>query len=121
MSDGAPDEGVGAPVERDSATLTRRARWLLPSGSVAGVWIEAVAFSAIAIAMGRYFSPEDPLLTDSHFPWPWFAPVLLALRYGVMPGIASSALLLAGWYLLQVDPVTAEVPKLYFLGGLLMV
>ena len=44
-----------------------------------------------------------------------------ALRYGVMPGIVSSAMLLAAWYVFQPDPAVAEVPKLYFLGGLLMV
>ena len=114
MSDSAPSEG-------DSATLTRRARWLLPSGTETSTWIETLVLSVAAVAIGRYFSPADPLFTDSQFPWPWFAPVLLALRYGVMPGIISSALLLCGWYALQPDPAAAEIPKLYFLGGLLMV
>ena len=113
-----------APGENDRSTLPRFARWLMPAaepGTIAGIWLETAVFTAAAIAIGRYLSADDPLFTASQFPWPWFAPLLLALRYGVMPGIASSALLLAGWYLFQPDPVQAEIPKLYFLGGLLMV
>lgn len=105
----------------DDGTLTRRARWLLPRGTLAGAWMETAVFSAAAVALGRYLSPADPLFIDSQFPWTWFAPVLLALRYGVMSGLAASALLLGAWYLLQPDPALAEIPKLYFLGGLLMV
>ena len=101
--------------------LTRARFWLVPTGSIAGAWIETVVFSAAAIVIGQYASPDDPLFVRTQFPWPWFAPVLLSLRYGVMPGIASSALILAGWYVFQIDPETAEFPKLYFLGGLLMV
>jgi hypothetical protein len=109
---------------RDTAfehALARLRLWLVPTGTIAGAWVETVVFSAAAILIGRYLSPDDPLFVQTQFPWPWFAPVLLALRYGVIPGIASSALLLAGWTMFQPDPATAEIPKLYFLGGLLLV
>jgi len=109
------------PSPAESGKLARLRRWLQPAGSIGGTWVETVVFSSAVILIGRYAFPEDPLLVHTQFPWSWFAPVLLALRYGVLPGIASSSILLAGWYLFQPDPVAAEVPKLYFLGGLLLV
>lgn len=94
---------------------------MLPSGALAGLWIESAVFTAVAVLIGRLIAPEDPLFISAQFPWPWLAPILLALRYGVMPGVMSSAILLAAWYVFQVDPVIADVPKLYFLGGLITV
>lgn len=107
--------------EGDLESLPRRATWLLSGATLTGVWLETTVFSLAAMAIARYFSPDDPLFVNSQFPWPWFAPVLLALRYGVLPGIGSSALLLLGWYVLRPDPEMANIPTLYFLGGLLMV
>ena len=105
----------------EQAKLPRRARWMLPSGALAGLWIESAVFTAVAVLIGRLIAPEDPLFISAQFPWPWLAPILLALRYGVPPGVMSSAILLAAWYVFQDDPVIADVPKLYFLGGLITV
>lgn len=94
---------------------------MLPSGALSGLWIESAVFTAVAVLIGRLISPDDPLFIEAQFPWPWLAPIMLALRYGVLPGVMSSAILLAAWYVFQVDPVIADVPKLYFLGGLITV
>lgn len=110
-----------APTSALQRALKRLRFFLVPTGTIAGTWVETLVFSAAAIIIGQYASPDDPLFVKTQFPWPWIAPILLALRYGVMPGIASSALLMAGWYIFLPDPATAEFPKYYFLGGLLLV
>ncbi|NTV12249.1 MAG: hypothetical protein HGA47_16000, partial [Zoogloea sp.] len=62
--------------------------------------VETVLLPVLAIALGLWLAPADPLLAHAQFPWIWLAPVLLALRYGTASGIAGAAVLAAGWYLL---------------------
>jgi hypothetical protein len=84
------------------------------------LWLEAIIIPIIGIGLCWLVSPDDPFfINKGEFPWTWFAPVLVALRYGVMAGIASTAVLLIGWFLLAVPE--AAFPKLYFLAGLIMV
>jgi hypothetical protein len=84
------------------------------------LWLEAIIIPIIGIGLCYLVSPDDPFfINKGEFPWTWFAPVLVALRYGVMAGIASTAVLLIGWFLLAVPE--AAFPKLYFLAGLIMV
>src|SRR5215217_2481091 len=84
------------------------------------LWLEAVIIPVIGIALCWLISPEDPFFVNKgEFPWTWFAPVLVALRYGVMAGITSSAILLIGWFLLALPD--AAFPKLYFLAGVILV
>ena len=98
----------------------RLAGWLQPRLSGWGAWLETLLFSLAAVAIGRWLSPQDPLFVQAQFPWSWFAPMLVAMRYGVLPGVFGAVLLLAGWVSLQPNPLAADLPKLYFLGGLLM-
>jgi hypothetical protein len=79
---------------------------------------EVPALTLIVLVLGQYVSPEDPLFTRATVPWSWVAPVLLALRYGVLSGLASMALLLSAWVLLANpgEPLPAQV----FIGGLLL-
>ncbi|WP_296510586.1 PelD GGDEF domain-containing protein [Rhodoferax sp.] len=60
-------------------------------------WLEVILIPLIGIAVGWWISAEDPMLSQSHFPWLWFAPVLIALRYGVSPGLLSSIPLIINW------------------------
>ena len=84
------------------------------------LWLEAIVIPVIAIALCYLASPRDPFfINKGEFPWPWFGPVLVALRYGVMAGITSSGILLIAWFLLAGPNV--EFPKLYFLAGLVLV
>lgn len=95
------------------------ARWLLPRLSGWPVWAETVIITLLAVLISRYAAPEDPFQIKSQFPWPWLAPVLIALRYGVLAGTASAAILFIAWASWVPDGLSAEIPKLYFLGGLL--
>jgi polysaccharide biosynthesis protein PelD len=84
------------------------------------LWLEALVIPVIGLGLCWLVSPDDPFFVNKgEFPWTWFAPVLVALRYGVMAGIASTGVMLIGWFLLT--PPEAAFPKLYFLAGLIMV
>lgn len=84
------------------------------------LWLEAVAIPLLGIGLCWLASPQDPFfINKGEFPWTWFAPVLVALRYGVMAGITGSVVLLAGWFLLS--PPDAAFPKLYFLAGVILI
>lgn len=95
---------------------------LAPARHPAWVWLETAALTALAIGCGVWLQPNDPLFVQGEFPWTWFAPMLLALRYGALPGVASAALVLFAWLAALRLGLTSEsaFPKLYFLGGLLL-
>ena len=45
------------------------------------VLLETLLLPAAALALGLLWAPQDPLQTQgAGFPWPWLAPVILALR-----------------------------------------
>ena len=81
---------------------------------------ETLALPLIALALGLLWAPEDPLQARGAFPWPWLAPVVLALRYGPMAGLGGACVLLAGWLALNLGHFDA-FPQMYFLGGLILV
>lgn len=84
------------------------------------LWVEAIVIPIIGIGLCYLASPEDPFfINKGEFPWTWFAPVLVAMRYGVMAGITSSAVMLLGWFMFS--PPDAAFPKLYFLAGVILV
>lgn len=84
-------------------------------------WAETVVITALACALGWWSSPHDPLLLESPFPWLWFAPLMIALRYGVMPGLFSAMGLLLDWGLaVELSSAEFELPRAWFIGGLLM-
>jgi hypothetical protein len=87
-----------------------------------GPWAETAVITLIACALGWWAAPDDPLLQHSGFPWLWLAPVLVALRYGVMPGIFSAIGLLGDWgLLLALSEQAPDLPRAYFVGGVLLV
>jgi hypothetical protein len=84
------------------------------------LWLEAILIPIIGVGLCWLASPDDPFfINKGEFPWTWFAPVLVALRYGVMAGIVSTVIMLIGWFLLSSPG--ADFPKLYFLAGLILV
>ncbi|MEW5791107.1 MAG: PelD GGDEF domain-containing protein [Pseudomonadota bacterium] len=97
-------------------------RWL--QGAVQASWWswgEATLITALALLSGFYLNPEDPFFVREHFPWTWFAPVLVALRYGMAPGLFSTALIVITFAMTQSpDLHTVQLPKMYFLGGLIL-
>ena len=115
MTEAPQVQGPGLTPAKGAASV------LMPQAAGPALWVESVAMTLIALAICRWSSPQDPLYIQSQFPWPWLAPVLVALRYGVMPGIVSSSILLADFYFWAPAGLDAELPQLYFLGGLLTV
>ncbi len=101
-------------------------KWLAPELIAArGKWLEVLAISLLFMGTAWLWRPADPLLTQSAFPWLWLAPVLLSLRYGVMPGLIGGFLILGNWFLAHYLGVAAVVqsdfPRDYFFGGGLLI
>ena len=69
----------GAPLGKLGAAGDRP--WL--------VTLESLLVPGIAVAVGVAFNPEDPLGGHAEFHWAWLAPVIVALRYGPLAGLAS--------------------------------
>jgi hypothetical protein len=83
-------------------------------------WLETVLLTLLAAAIAYAASPQDPFFIRAPFPWVLFAPVLLALRYGMLPGLASVAVLGAVWALERAAGLMPpEPPTLFFMGTLL--
>jgi polysaccharide biosynthesis protein PelD len=85
-------------------------------------WMETIVITALTLAAGFLVQPSDPLFARGGFPWVWFGPVLVALRYGVIAGIASMVLVVLAWFVGDTLGFVerAQFPKLFFLGGLLL-
>jgi hypothetical protein len=84
-------------------------------------WLETVLLTLLAAALSYAASPADPFFIQAEFPWVLFAPALLALRYGVLPGLGSVAVLSLVWAIeRKAGIVGAEPPTLYFMGALLL-
>lgn len=85
-------------------------------------WIEIVAISLGAVAVSWFARPGDPTLSQLSFPWLWLAPVLIALRYGVLPGLISGTVLLVnGWIATQLGRAPVDVSAAPMFGGGLLV
>lgn len=88
-------------------------------------WLEVLVIPLLVVWMGWHWRPDDPLLLNAAFPWLWFGPVLVSLRYGVMPGLASGLILLGSWVVGDAMGapaiVGAEFPRDYFFGGGLLI
>ena len=99
------------------------AQALAPENAVLrGQWLEVFAIPLIAIALAWLTQPGDPSLAGASFPWLWLAPIMVALRYGVTPGLLASIAILANWLLAsQMGLVPNEFATGSFFGGGLMV
>ncbi len=104
-------------------TLLRALRTQLgPFGNPWAVGSETLLLPLFAVGIGIWVNPLDPLWVHANFPWAWFAPVILAMRYGPFPGLGGATVLLISWALFSASGwITGEFPKLNFLGGLILV
>lgn len=100
--------------------LQKSRQYFTRSSYDAWMWVEVWVITLSAAGLGFVFHPHDPLWISGEFPWPWIAAVLIALRYGVVPGIASSLVLLMVWLFLG-GGGAQHFPKEYFLGGVILV
>lgn len=81
-------------------------------------WIEIIAMSTVSLGLVWWLQPDDPALSDVNFPWLWLVPVLIALRYGVMPGLLSGMLVMANTLVAaQVGRIPGFFPIESLLGG----
>ena len=84
-------------------------------------WLEALLMTAGVLAMGYYFNRSDPFLVHGSFPWIWFAPLLIALRYGIAPGMVTViSICLTYLAMLKLGMLTGDFPTTYMLGGVLI-
>ncbi|MFO7705371.1 MAG: PelD GGDEF domain-containing protein [Halopseudomonas sp.] len=82
-------------------------------------WVETILLTALAVGLGIYFVPEDPLQVYE-FPWPLLAPLLVGLRYGFFKALVSAGLLIAAVLLLRESglPVYERMPSTWIIGML---
>ncbi len=98
--------------------LGRLRRLVAPAVARPYAAVETIAFTVAVLALCRIFAPSDPLLLNTGFPWLWFAPLIVALRYGTLLGLLSGALLPGAWAM--VPHTDAAWPTAFFTGGMLL-
>lgn len=85
-------------------------------------WIEIVLMSMVFILLTWWVHPIDPSLAKLNFPWLWVVPVLIALRYGVLPGLVSATFMITNtWVAAQWGRLPGEFPTGTLFGGGLVV
>ncbi len=94
---------------------------LAPRASGPVSWIETLLLSALAIGLGYWLAPADPLLVQGDFPWLIMAPLLLGMRYGFMNGLASALMLVLALFAYRSlgQGLYAELPAAFIVGVLL--
>ncbi|VXC97184.1 Sugar ABC transporter [Burkholderia sp. 8Y] len=116
----------GQSVSRDMPW----ARVFAPSGisgrRAAFIAMEVAVATAVMAGVSWLIDPADPLLLRTGFGWVWLLPVVFALRYGTLAGMASALLLLLAWYASNaVGPAHAHAahapfPGSFFFGGFVL-
>lgn len=111
---------AGASKTRSSNALGHLGplrRFIAPAVARPFAIVETAVFVALVAAAGRLFAPQDPMLLQAGFPWLWFAPLVVALRYGTLLGLFGGALMVVAWRLAA--PPGAVWPVMLFAGGML--
>ncbi|MFX1716141.1 PelD GGDEF domain-containing protein [Paraburkholderia sp. A1RO-5L] len=110
-------EGAGRRhlYERPHSDPGRLRSLLAPVTRRRFAWIEAGLVTITALALAWFADRADPLLLAGGFPWLWLAPTLVALRYGVGPGLGSALLLVLEWALAYPPGTPWRTP--FFVGG----
>lgn len=94
---------------------------LAPRASGRVSWWETFLLTAVVLVLGRWLSPQDPLLIYGTFPWLLLAPVMLGVRYGFMRGLVSAMLLVLAlfWYRANGLSLYHDLPASFIVGGML--
>lgn len=80
-------------------------------------WFEAILLPALGILLGWSADPGDPLLLSQPFPWMLLIPLLIALRYELLPALLS-ILILGSTFLWHPYP---EIRGLEIVAGTILV
>jgi hypothetical protein len=84
------------------------------------VWLETVVLILVIPLAGSFLNRNDPFFVQATFPWLWFGPLLVALRYGVAQALSSVALLVVLWFGSSFSGlINAVFPLHFMLGGAL--
>jgi hypothetical protein len=94
---------------------------LAARASELAAWVETVLLTALAIGLGMYFMPEDPLQVHE-FSWPMLAPLLVGLRYGFVKALVRACILVAAVLLLRESGLEAyeRMPGGWIIGMLVI-
>jgi hypothetical protein len=85
------------------------------------VWLETFGVTLVIPVIGAVLNREDPFFVHAEFPWVWFGPLLVALRYGIAPALGSVALLALAWLGGSLSGLNNGTFPLHFmLGGALL-
>lgn len=74
---------------------------LAPRASGPASWLETILLIGLAIGLGFWLTPEDPLQMHAGFPWLILAPLLSGVRYGFVRGLFSAVLVVAALFALR--------------------
>ncbi|MBN3763074.1 PelD GGDEF domain-containing protein [Burkholderia sp. Ac-20365] len=83
---------------------------------------ETVVFIGVVFAASYALDRNDPFMLHAGFPWLWFAPLIVALRYGTLLGLLGCAMLIGAYEVMtrMLTPgSTVAWPVVYFTGGVL--
>ncbi len=81
-------------------------------------WTESLVITILFVIISTILN--NPLSLESPFPWIWFAPVLIALRYGLWPALFSIIILVVTSLYKDQTQIEAINYQLYILGGFLL-
>ncbi|MGD9153410.1 MAG: PelD GGDEF domain-containing protein [Gammaproteobacteria bacterium] len=84
-------------------------------------YIEIGVFIIASVLVTYFFNRADPFCIHASFPWIWLVPVLVALRYGTLPGVFVIVVFLIVFF--AFDPqsiITVKEYRYATLGGLLL-
>lgn len=87
-----------------------------PTNRVWG-WLETPLLTLLVLGVCYWLKPEDPLFLAG-FPWPILAPLLIAVRYGVLHALVSASMLVLAAVLLQRQGLEAyaQLPTSFMVG-----
>lgn len=84
-------------------------------------WLESLVVVFGILGLGFWATPHDPFFLKADFPWIWFGPLLVALRYGMAPSMVMLALLVLAWLVSnRMGYVGGAFPTLPVVGGALL-
>lgn len=97
-------------------------QWLAPSARVGWSMLETVLLTAVAVGIGLWLRPDDPMALTAEFGWVLLVPLVIAMRYGGLVGVWAMLCLIGCWFVLNAFGVYAQqpFPEGAMLGGLVV-